>query len=504
MKQALPCFAAVLLSAGALAQTTNVDSRSLTLSESIRLAVENNLDLKIERYTPQLSLYQLEAAYGAYDPNFSFDGQHSYEQSGSRLIGGGFTIPGATSESDSFSSSLGGLLPLGTTYSLNANANDSYGNSFDIGGGSDLVTRPFENSGASIGASVRQPLLKNFWIDAPRLQIRVAKNRLKYSEQTLKLRVMGVVNQTEQMYYALIAAREFVNVQAKAVELATRLLAENRKRVEVGAMAPLDERQAESQAAASRADLITARNLVAIRENDLKQLITGAYLDWASTTIVPLQTLEAPRQFFSRQDSWTKGLQERPEMVQAKLDIERAGYQVKFSRNQLLPQVDLFGTYGYGGSGNEFSDSIKEAADASRPRYSYGGAISFPLANTEARSAYRQSKATQQQSALLLKRLEQQIMIEIDNAIKTAQSSFERVEATRAASEYAEAALQAEQKKLESGKSTSFNVLSLQRDLTTARNSEIAALVEYNRALAALAFAEGDSLRRHRIDFEVR
>jgi len=98
-----------------------------------------------------------------------------------------------------------------------------------------------------------------------------------------------------------------------------------------------------------------------------------------------------------------------------------------------------------------------------------------------------------------LKKLEQDIMIQIDDAVKLAQTSFERVDATKQARLYAEAALEAEQKKLENGKSTSFVVLQLQRDLTTARSQEIRALADYNQALAGLALNEGSVFERNHL-----
>ena len=121
-----------------------------------------------------------------------------------------------------------------------------------------------------------------------------------------------------------------------------------------------------------------------------------------------------------------------------------------------------------------------------------------------ARSSYRASKTEYAVRQLALKKLEQDIMVEIDNAIKLAQANYERVGATRKAREYAEAALAAEQKKLESGKSTSFFVLQLQRDLTAARSDEIQALVQYKRSLALLAQSEGATFERHQIDLEVK
>ena len=105
---------------------------------------------------------------------------------------------------------------------------------------------------------------------------------------------------------------------------------------------------------------------------------------------------------------------------------------------------------------------------------------------------------------LTLKKLEQTIMVQIDNDIKQAESSFQQVAATRTAREYAAAALDAEQKKLESGKSTTFTVLQMQRDLTTARGNEIQALDNYNKALSQLSLDEGTTLQRLGINVEVK
>jgi outer membrane protein len=508
MKVALFVLALAGITGGALAQESKPQERPITLQESIRLALEHNLDLQIERINPQISLYQLSGAYSAYDPTFSFQGAHDHTESGSRLLGGGFTLPGEISDTDSFSSSLGGATPWGMTYNLRGSIIDSYGNSFrpvtnDLGVVGALPV-PFENSRGSVGVDLRQPLLKDFWFDATRLNIRVSKNRVQWSEQNLRWRIMNTVATTEQTYYNLIAARDFVRVQQKAVELAERLLQENRKRVEVGALAPLDEKQAEARTAASKADLIAAQNLVATGEHALKSLLTADYANMGDVELVPTESLGANRVFLNRADSWSLGLEMRPDLRQAKLDAERAGLQVKYARNQLLPQVDVFGSYGYNGTGNEFSNALEDISSRERPFHSYGGQLVVPLANTGARSSYRSSKAVQEQAILGIKRLEQMILVQIDDNIKEVESSYQRVIARRGAREYAEAALEAEQKKLESGKSTSFNVLSLQRDLTEAASLELRALVDYNRSLAQLSLSEGTNLKRHNIDLQVR
>jgi len=487
------------------AQEAEPERRALSLQECIQLAVQNNLELQIERYNPQLALFGLKGSYGAYDPTLAVSGQHRYSKSGETLFQGRYPVPGQKTETDSFNSSVGGLLPWGTRYSLSATATDTDGTRFefdpDLG---QIVAAPYSVSGGSVTLDVTQPLLKNFWIDSSRLTIRVAKNRLKSSELGLRLAIMKTVTAVEQAYYDLIAMGEQVKVQEKALELALRLVEENRKRVEVGTMAPLDEQQAEAQAAAIRADLITARNTLAIQGHQLKKLIAAEYSEWANVVPEPIGMLEAPVQVFDRQLSWARGLSQRPEILQAKLNLENAGIQLKYDYNQLFPQLDLRAGGGYAGSTPEFSGVFGDIERREQPFYYIGGQFSLPLGNTAARNNYRASKAAVEQAMLSLKALERDIMVQIDDAIRQAQSSYERVAATRKAREYAEAALEAEQKKLESGKSTTYIVLQLQRDLTAARANEIQALDNYNKALAQLSLAEGTTLERLGIDVEVK
>ncbi len=429
------------------------------------------------------------------------------------------------------------MLPWGTTYSLGTGKpiSDAYGSSattvndptnpqfyrentiFTLTNGAPqqvnfLTTnyaqtaarQPFENSVGSVGINVTQPLLKNFWIDSTRLNIRVAKNRLKYSEQNLRLQIMTTVTTLEKAYYDLIYNQENVGVQQKALEAAQRLVVENRKKVEVGSLAPLDLESAEAQAASSEAALIAAKSNLDVQQNTIKQLITGQYSQWADTTVASSATLSAPRQFFSRQDSWSKGLSQRPELVQAKLDVEKAGIQLKYDKNQLLPELDVFGTYGYNGSGTEFSGALNDIARTDRPFYTYGAKLSVPLARTAARNGYRADKAVMEQTVLKLKKMERDIMFNIDNDLRQAQSSYEQVAALRKAREFAESDLAAEQKKLESGKSTTYTVLLKQRDLTTARGNEIQALATYNKNLSQLSLDEASTFDRLNINLQVK
>jgi len=190
---------------------------------------------------------------------------------------------------------------------------------------------------------------------------------------------------------------------------------------------------------------------------------------------------------------------ERPDLLQARLNVEKQGIQLKFDYNQLYPSLDLIGSYGYNGSGGDFGDTFNGFNQANTPFWSYGAQFSMPLSNVGARNTYKAGKVTLKQLLLQLKQLEQTVMVQIDNAVKQAQSDYEAVEAQREARIHAEAALDAEQKKYAVGKSTTFVVLQLQNTLTSDRAAEIRALANYNEDLANLAAEEGSTLERNGI-----
>ena len=490
MKKIAACLVLAASLPGLFAQTNNPAVRPLSLTDCFTEALQHNLDVQVQRYEPLISHYDLHAAYaGYYDPTLSFSGQHNHNRSG------GFFFTNAVPFSDDnyFNAGLGGSLPSGMRYDLFGNVKDTTG------------TSP-ENSGGQIGVSATQPLLKNFWIDSSRLTISVAKNRLQFSEQSLRQQIITTVTAVENAYYELIYARENVKVQQAALALAETQLHDDNQRVQIKVVAERGGtiEQDEAQMAQSRANLIAAQNTLSVDQNTLKNLLTDAYVQWHDVEIEPTATLAAERQLFDVQDSWSKGMTGRPDLLQARLNVEQQGIQLKFFRNQLFPQLDLVGSVGYNGAGRGFSDSFDQYGTANRPFYSYGAQFSIPLSNAKARNNLNAGRATEKQLLLKLKQLEQNVMVEIDNAVKAAESAWESVDATQKAHTYAEAALNAEQGKYAAGKSTTFTVLQLQNNLTSARSQEIRALANYNQALANLAAAEGSTLQRRNLDLEAK
>jgi len=495
-----------------VAATPSGKTRPMSLEDCIQEGLQHNFDLQIQRYGPQISLYNLRADYGSYyDPTFNLSGTHQFTMesstNGFTSIAGTTTnfvlFPKVRSKQDTFNSDLGGNLPWGMEYDFVANLQQNYGPYYS--GTTNLNSSWVKDTQGSAEVDLTQHLLKDFWIDTSRLAIRVDKNRLKYAEQALRKQFIDSITAIENAYYELIYAQENVKVQQEALQLAQTQLDQDRQRMQIGTLAQLDVQQDEAQVATAQANLIGAQYTLVQDQNALKTLLTDVYARWYDTDIQPTATItNVPLQLFDVQDSWSRGMTMRPELLQARLDVEKQGIQLKFDRNQLFPALDLKGSYGFAGGARDYDGTVDEIGRGDLPYYTYGAVFSLPLSSMKARNTYKSDKMTERQLLLTLKQLEQNILVQIDNAVKNAQSTYESVAATRQARIYAEAALDAEQKKYAVGKSTTFTVLQLQNTLTADRGQEIRALANYYEALVNLAQQEGSTLERQHINIEAK
>ncbi len=491
------------------AQATNGPARRervISLQDCLQLALQHNLDIQIQRYNPLISQFTLDVSYDTYEPVLSISANKQYSGSPGALIqdtnGNIVRVSGNQREADNYTPGISGSLPTGLSYNLNGTwSRDSIWNQPPNSGGYWLP--PTWSSGP--GITLQQPLLKNFWIDQNRLTIQLNKAAFQISEQALRLQIMTTVTSVKTAYYNLIFARGNVDANTTALQLAQQLAAENKKKVEIGTLAPLDEKQAEAQAAASLAALQAARQSLVIQENTLKSLLTDDYMQWVDIAPKPAEALVAVPQVLDRQTSWRRALAERPEVIEARLNAKKQRITLKYDLNQLFPQLDLTGSYGRSAFDNTLSDNFADLSRGDSSFYSYGAIFSIPLAgNLAARNTYRSGKVTLKQLLLQLKQEEQNIVVAVDNDVGQVQSTLEQVNSTHEARLYAEDALKAEQTKLENGKSTSFNVLQLISNLTTARVNEIQALANYNIAVAQLSLDEGATIEDNKIDLKMK
>jgi outer membrane protein TolC len=503
---ALACCAALMASG----QNTkpSADARPISLSWCIDVALSRNLDLRIEHLITDAAGYNLAGAYGAYSPIFTVGGQHAYASDpgdfDARKFNDYYPVDLNT---DTLGTGLNGQLPMGLSYGLNVTTierdartdfNSDPSNAVYFADG----IRQTNNYFAETGLTLRQHLLKDFWIDAARQTLLMRRKELGMSQQALRFQVMRTVLAVEVSYYDLIAAREMIKVREKAVELKQQLVDETRRRVEVGDLPPLDSEQAETQLENALTALIGAREDYMVRENGLKRLLTDDFKEWADYDLQPTEALLALPAEINRSESFQRAMKNRPDLLEARLAIERSAVVVKFQYNQLFPNLDLVGHYGGVGVNADYNQALDQAFNFSNPQYFYGVVLSFPLSNATERGKYHASKAAKQIAELQLKKAEQEVLVQIADCVNRVQSRFSQVSSTRKARSFAEAALAAEQKKLQNGLSTSFFVLQLQETLTAAQTAELRALTDYNQTLAQLAFAEGSTLAKHHLALE--
>jgi outer membrane protein TolC len=336
-----------LLFCAIAAQAQTNKTQRLTLEQTIQMAIEHNLNLKIQRYVLALDQFALGAVYGAaYEPAFNAAAKDSHSDNPGNVFNG---IPAQNIDDQNYQFGIGGanggnaLTPWGLQYSLTSSLDKSAYQTFSTNG---LPLAPYTLDTTTAGLNLIQPLLKNFWIDSTRSAILVAKKTIQYDEYGFYLAVMTNISATEQAYYELNYAFENVQVQEDAVRLAAQLVAENRRRVQAGVLTDLDVAQSLSQLASSQAALLAAGQLVSQDENNLKALITDRYRELSDVELVPEEKLLAVPEMFDLEGSWQTAMTKRPDLLQAKVAVERLDVSRRFQKNQLFPELDLTGSYG--------------------------------------------------------------------------------------------------------------------------------------------------------------
>ncbi len=265
--------------AGAAFCQTNKVERPLSLAQCFRMALGHNFDIRIARFNPEIQQHNLSATYGAYEPTSSFIATRSFSASPSALNTLGEPVTGPTSYADSFTPGIIGLLPSGMNYNLGGNLTGVS----ETGPGVPITKRQRLN----VSPTLSQPILRNLWIDSPREVIQVNKKLLKISKLAVTQQIMATLTSVELAYDNLIVAQEQVKVYEEASRLAQRLVDESKLRVIAGSQASLDEKQAESQLAASQATLIGFQGSLLAQEYTLENLLTDKLPEWDGVQIKP-------------------------------------------------------------------------------------------------------------------------------------------------------------------------------------------------------------------------
>lgn len=465
---------------------------ALSLDEAVARALENNVDIAVERYNPEQSAQNVISAEGYYDPFlFANLSKTSTDTKGTNFFSGGDVV---NTKTGLWNFGLGIPVKTGGEFSLafNNNRRDT-NNAF-------TTFNPVYNSNLSI--SITQPLLKNFRIDAPRNQLRLAKKSREISDVQFRQTIINTVATVKGYYYELLFAIDNLEAARTNLDLAKRLLEENEIRVKVGTMAPLDVVSAQSEVAAREEGVILAENALAEAEDDLKRAIfpQNDPAMW-STRVNPTDRPTAEPVPVNIEAAVQNALSNRTDVVAARKSLERADYNLQYARNRLMPQLDLQANYGGSGAGGTqiirdgvggpvidtipggYGDALSEVFGADFPTWTVGFNVSYAIPNRSAKAGAASAQLSKDQTLASFRRLELQVAAEVRTAGRAVESGFKRVASTQAARRLAAERLDAEEKKFAAGMSTNFLVTQAQRDLATASVNELRATADYRKSV---------------------
>jgi outer membrane protein TolC len=467
----------------------------LSLEDAVKRALDNNLDIAVDRYNPTASAEGVRQALGAYDPLFTgVLSTGSQDSPATNAFSGGAKV---TTDTKIWNFGVTQYLPTGGSFNLTFNSNKSDTNS---------VFTSFNPTYTSFfSLNLTQPLLRNLKLDFSREQIRVAKKNRDISDVQFRQTVINTVASTKQGYYDLIAAIDNLDAQQKSFELAKKLLNENQIKVRVGTLAPLDVVSAQAEVASREEGVIRAEATIFDTEDALKRLIfpKNDPATW-DLRLIPKDRPSAEPVKVDVAMAIQTALEKRTDVVAARRNLEKADIQVDFAKSQVLPQVDLVASYGSTGVGGTqlnrqgfggpiistvpggYGDAAGDAFGIANPTWTIRVNVTYPIMNRQAAALSAQARISKDQALVSFQRLELQVAQEVRVAARAVETNAKRIATTRAARVLQEQRLDAEEKKFAAGMSTNFLVTQAQRDLADARVAEIQAIADYGKSVVTL------------------
>ena len=480
---------------GGAEPTTEVGDLRLSLREAVLLALKNNLDIAIANFNPKIKAEDIAIAKAIFDPTFSLTLDASRTVSPTFNALQGTTV--STIENRDINTSLVQKLPFGASYTLSM-ANNRFNTNSKFAQPPNGINPSYKTF---LALSLTQDLLKNFGVDVNTAPIKIARNNQAISVTQFRQQANQVITSVHSTYWSLVFAIENLEVQKRSLRLARELEDLNKARVRAGVAAPVEVTQAEAQAAARVQDVILAEKAIKDAEDQLKLIVNfpdGERI-WART-VLPADTLPFEVAPMNTDASVQEALEKRPEYAAAKLTLQNSDLDLRVKRNQLLPSLQLQGNVGLNGLNSSAGSDLDRLTSGDFTQWSAALVLTYPLGNRSAMSAFTQARLSHDQAGTSLLNLKRQIISQVREAVRRIEADVRRVEATKAARALAEEQLRVEQKRLEAGVTTTFNVLSFQRDLAVAQASEIQAITTYNQDLANLDLQKGTILEKNRLE----
>ena len=486
-------------------KTTERERReTISLADAALRALKNNLDISISRQTKESRLMDIVVEQSKFDPTLSVNGQYNRQVSplNRPVFGGtGFNL----NTIQIFDQRIGSVTFDATTNLITGGNVDLNYNPARTNVNQNVATGFLFNPAwtGGLALTLTQPLLRNAGIDLNKTFIKIAQNNAVVEEHVFRDSVLSVLATVEQTYWEVVFANDNLKVAEAALKAAQELLASNRAKAKAGVMSIVDVLQAEAAVASRVEQVLVAEKAIRDQEDQLRRLLNPGEeqlrLDVRLTpTDKPVVALEP----LSLQEAIDIAFEQRPEIVQAKKNIESSELNTKFAKNQLLPTLSFQGTMGLAGLGSDYANSANANFSGDYYNYGYGLVLSYPLGNRSAWSTYNKRKMEGKNAEASLINVRQQIIIGVKEAVRRVQTDFKRIETTRSARIMAEKQLQAEQERLKVGLSTTRFVLDFQRDLATAQGNELRAIVDYNKSLSNLDRHKATTLDHYNLELQ--
>jgi len=513
----------------------------LTLYDSVRMALQQNREIEVERINVRQAEYDLFSAKGANDVSLgaiSFY-EHRNVPVGSVLAGG--PNGSLTTQSLNYDFSAQQLIPTGAQWTAGLTNLRTNGNS--------VFASLNPQYSTALTFQLRQPILRNFSIDDARRRIRIANRALDLSDSQFRQKTIDIIARVQRSYWDLVFALRDVQIQRESVDLARTQLERNRRMVNEGTLAPIELVSVETELEKRNENLLSAVELVTRAENALKQLILGdrESSSW-NQPIIPTDSPDLRAVSFDLNDAVAAAFANRPELAQSNLKQEVNKIEVRYFANQTKPQVDLIASYastGLSGTpaliGNPFSSTTTLLLDrvnvlsglagipavvippsGSLPPFLDGGyfqslrnlfsndfrtfrfgvAFSFPVKNRIAEGQLGRAVAEGRKIGAQRKTLEQSIEVEVRNAVQAVETARLRVDTAKASREAAAKQSESEQRRFQAGLSTTYFVLERQNNLSSAQGRELKAMTDYSKAVSELQRVMGTTLTSANVQVE--
>lgn len=512
----------------------------LSIDDAIRKALANNNSIEITRDDVRFQETTIRSLLGFYDPVFNVTPTFTHNNTTGSAATRDFSV---NANMNHFLREGGGNYQV---FFNNTRTENAFAQA-QVSSGSLGSSGTSAIYSSSYGIRYTQPLFRNFRVDNTRRNIKIARRRLEQTDADFRRQTIETIARVQRTYWDLVFALRDQQNRVANLNLSQENLRQIEARISAGAAAPLARAEVATELANRESDLLLATQQVSITENNLKQLLLkdATSVEW-SQSYVPTDKPAFSLDAVNLDNAIKDAMDNRFELRRLKLASDINTVDIAYFKNQTKPQIDLNTTFSLDGlarggvttdptivpliSGNPntnaiafllaqirrfgtvdpipnvtipgtpsflsggFNRSLANTFRSDAPNYSVGVTISFPFRNRRAKADLAGAQITQNQIATQMRQQEQVVIVEVRNAVQAVETARQRVLTSRRARENAEIQLEGERRLYESGKSTTFLLFQRENALTTARNGEIRAETDYNKALADLQKATSTTL----------